>query len=116
MEGFDRRHLAAGLRLLQSIGEQHQATIDPLHTRMDLEDNPHPGPGQGIDTDGSAVEEIEQAAVAGRVYPEGPHEAGAPTHVPSHAPGRECRRQPQEGALAQARRTQLRDDYPPMIP
>ena len=116
MEGFDRRHLAARLGLLQAVGEQHEAAVDPLHPGMDLEDDPHPNPRQGIDTDGGAVEEIEQAAVAGRLKSEGAHEAGNSAQVPADAQGGERHRQPQKGALARARRTQLRDDQPPVGP
>ena len=110
MEGFDRRHLAARLGLLQAVGEEYEAAVDPLHPGMDLENDPHPNPRQGIDTDGGAVEEIEQAAVAGRLESEGAHEAGDSAQVPADAQGGERHRQPQEGALARTRRAQLRDD------
>ena len=34
VEGFYGQHLAAGLGFFQAIGQQHQATVDPLHARM----------------------------------------------------------------------------------
>ena len=83
---------------------------------MDLEHDPHPDPGQGVHAEGGAVEEIQQAAVAGGLEPEGPYEAGDSTEVPADAHGGERCRQPQKGALARARRTQLRDHHPPVGP
>lgn len=79
MEGFDRRHLLARLGFFQAVGEKDQATAHPLHAGVDLEDHPQPSPRQGIDADGGAMEEIEQAAVAGRLESEGTHEAGDST-------------------------------------
>ena len=110
MEGFDGRHLAARLRLFQPIGQQHEATVNPLHAGMGRQDDPPPRPRQGVHTESGAVEEIQQAAIAGRLEPEGPHEAGDPAEVPADRPGGECHRQPQKSALARARRPHLRDD------
>ena len=116
MEGLDGRHLTARLRLFQPIGQQHEATVDPLHAGMGRQDDPHPGPRQGVHTERGAVEEIQEAAIAARLEPEGPHEAGDPAEVPADRHGGERHRQPQKGALARTRRTQLRDDEPPVGP
>ena len=92
MEGFDRRHLAARLGLFQAVGEQHEPTVHPLDAGMDAQHDPHPGPRQGVHTEGGAVEEVQQAAVARRLEPEGPHKAGDPAEVPPDAHGGERRR------------------------
>ncbi|MSU25406.1 MAG: hypothetical protein EXS32_16495 [Opitutus sp.] len=43
VEGFDGRHLAARFGFFQAIGQQHQATVDPLHARMGRQDGMVPG-------------------------------------------------------------------------
>ena len=110
VQGFDGRHLAARLGFFQTISQQDEATVDPLHAGMGRQDDAHPGSRQGIHAEGGAVKEIQKAAVAGRLEPEGPHEAGDPAKVPADCHGGERHRQPQKGALARARRPQLRDD------
>ncbi len=81
MEGFDGRHLAARLGFFQAIGEHDKAAVDPLDPGMDRQDDAHPRPRQGIHTEGRTVEEIEEAAVAASLEPEGPHEAGDPAEI-----------------------------------
>ena len=110
VEGFDGRHLAARLGFFQAISQQDKASVDPLHAGMGRQDDAHPGSRQGVHAKGGAVKESQEAAVAGRLEPKGPHEAGDPAEVPADRHGRECHRQRQKGALARARRTQLRDD------
>ena len=116
MQGFDRRHLAARLGLLEAVGQQHQASVDPLHPRMHRQDNTHPAACEGIPAQGGAMEEIQQATVAGRLEPEGTHQAGDPAQIPSHRHGGQGHGKPQKGALTRARSTQLQDERPPMGP
>lgn len=113
MEGSYGRHLAARLGFFQAIGQQDEATVDPLDAGMSRQNDPPPRSRRGIHAEGGAMQEIQEAAVAGRLEPEGPDKVGDPAEAPATRHGGERHRQPQKSALARARRPQLRSDLPP---
>ena len=116
VQEFDRGHLAAAFALFQAISQDDEPPIAALDAGMDLQDQPGPHAGETIGTEGRAVEEIQQAAVAAAAQAQGPHEACDAGQVPPGAEGGQDEDEPEEGAPARTRRTQLRHHRPPMEP
>src|SRR5260370_37457282 len=65
---------------------------------------------------GRAVEEVQEAVVAGRLEAQGAHDAGDPLEILASGHSREAEGHPQEGPGASAGGPQFAHQLPPMVP
>ena len=108
VQEFDCGHLAAAFALFETISKDDEPSIAALDAGMDLQDQPGPHAGETIGAECRAVEKVQQAAVAAAAQAQGTHEAGDAGQVPPGAEGGQDEDQPEKGASARTRRTQLR--------
>jgi hypothetical protein len=64
MEEFDGRHLAAALGLLEAVGEDDEAALGALDSRVDAYNEASPELGELVNTEGGAMKEIQQTLIA----------------------------------------------------
>src|ERR1035437_2070740 len=76
MEFFDSGHLASGVGDLDAVADQEGLAVHAKNARVESEDQSAPGVGELVQIQGRAVEEVQEAVVAGRLQAESAHEAG----------------------------------------
>src|ERR1035438_4358893 len=75
VQEFDCGHLAAAFALLQAVGQDDKPAVAAFDSWVDLEHQASPDAGEAIGTEGRAVKEVQQAAIAARPQPQGPDKA-----------------------------------------
>ena len=76
MELLDGGHLASGLGDLETVTEQNGSAVDAQDGGMGAKDQRAPGAGKPVQVHGGAVEQVQQAVVAGGLEAQGAHDAG----------------------------------------
>ena len=104
VQAFDRRHFAAFLGALETIGQHDRTALDPHQAAAEqllLEGLP-PQLGQTVQIQRRRMEEMEQTVIAGVGKSEAADQAGDAGQVGAQAQSRQDGHQPQEGSGAGA--------------
>src|ERR1022692_722562 len=97
MELFDPGHLASGLGDLDAVGGEDGPAVHAKNAGVGSEEEIAPGAGELVQIQGWAVEEVQEAVVAGRLQAQGAHDAGDAQQVFASGDSRQAKGHPQEG-------------------
>jgi hypothetical protein len=112
---FHAGHLAALLGVLESVENEHRASVDAVE-REEFDDEFKPALGEEVELDGVAVKEVQEAVIATFLEAEGPDEAGHAQQIAPHTEGGKSKNEPEEGAVSGEGGSEQADGVPPSDP
>src|ERR1035437_6084627 len=116
MELFDPGHFASGLGDLDAVADEDGLEVDAKDAGVKSEEESAPGAGELVQIQSRAVEEVQEAVVAGRLQAQGAHDAGDPLEILASGDSRQAEGHPQEGPGAGAGGPQFAHQIPPLVP